>query len=48
MGHSKLNAFCAGFTKEKCVIIEEVYDRNLGARDLDWAIAEHFAKGFTN
>jgi len=46
MGHSKLSSFCVGFTKAKCTIIEECFDRNCGARDMDWEVAKHFSNLF--
>jgi len=46
MGHSKLSAFCAAVSKDKCSIVGESFDRNCGARDLDWAVAELLAKKF--
>jgi heat shock protein 4 len=46
MGHSKLSAFCAGFSKAKCTIIDETYDRNCGARDFDWEVARHLSESF--
>lgn len=45
-GHSHLSVFIAGFTKDKLTILNQVHERNLGARDLDWALLEHYADLF--
>jgi len=33
-GHSKLSAYCASFTKEKCQILAESHARNVGCRNI--------------
>jgi len=45
-GHSKTSAYCASFTKEKFKILAQSDERHLGARDIDWILAEYYAKKF--
>jgi len=45
-GHSHLSVFIAGFTKDKLTILNQVHERNLGARDLDWALFECYSEIF--
>lgn len=47
-GHSKTSAYCASFTKEKFKILAQSDERNLGARDIDWILAEHYSKLFND
>lgn len=37
-GHSKFSCFIGSFTKEKLAIVSQVHERNLGVRDMDWAV----------
>lgn len=37
-GHSKFSCFIGSFTKEKLTIVSQIHERNLGARDMDWAV----------
>ena len=46
MGHSKFSITIAQFTKDKLEVLCHSADRNLGARDFDWALMKHFAGGF--
>lgn len=46
LGHSKFSCFVGSFTKEKLTIISQVHERNLGARDMDWAVFQHYSKRF--
>lgn len=45
-GHSKLSAYCASFTKEKCQILAESHARNVGCRNIDWELARYFGNKF--
>ena len=47
MGHSKTSAFAASFTKEKCQILAQQHDRNLGGRDMDWTVLEWYCSLFS-
>lgn len=46
LGHSSLSVSIAAFTKGKVRIIASAYDRFLGGRDFDIALASHFADEF--
>lgn len=46
IGHSKLSAFCASFTKTKGKILADMSERNLGCRDFDWLMLQHCEKKF--
>eukprot|EP00960_Hanusia_phi_P062262 765103-Hanusia_phi.AAC.5 len=43
MGHSSTQACIVAFTKSKMTVLASAFDRNLGGRDFDWAVLEHFA-----
>jgi len=43
-GHCKSSAFVASFTKDKVKILNQVHERNLGVRDIDWKLLEFYAK----
>lgn len=45
-GHSKTSAFVGSFTAEKCQLLSQVHEKNLGCRDLDWNVMKHFADKF--
>jgi molecular chaperone DnaK (HSP70) len=44
VGHCKTSVFVAAFTKEELKLLNQLHDRNLGTRDLDWATMEHYAE----
>ena len=46
MGHSKTTVTIAGFKQKECRIITHRSDRNLGGRDLDYAIMEKVGEEF--
>jgi len=46
MGHSKLSAFCAGFTNEKCTVKAEAHARNVGVRNIHFSLLEYFSGKF--
>lgn len=46
LGHSKLSAFCAGFTNQKCTVLAEEHARDIGCRNIDWDLLTHFSKKF--
>mmetsp|Transcript_5859 Transcript_5859/g.5099 ORF Transcript_5859/g.5099 Transcript_5859/m.5099 type:complete len:129 (+) Transcript_5859:436-822(+) len=46
VGHSKTSAFVASFTSEKLTMLNQVHERNLGTRDLDWNVLEHYCQLF--
>jgi len=46
LGHSKLSAFCAGFTNEKCTVKAEAHARNVGCRNIDFSLLEYFSGKF--
>lgn len=48
VGHSKTTITIASFLQEKTKIIIHRSDRNLGARDFDWAILEKIGGEFAN
>jgi molecular chaperone DnaK (HSP70) len=45
-GHSHLSVFTAAFTKDKLSIVNQVHERHLGARDMDWAVLEYYSDMF--
>jgi len=46
LGYSKLSAFCASFTNEKCSIVAESHARNIGCRNMDWDLLTYFSEKF--
>lgn len=46
LGHSKMSAFVGSFLQEKAKIVAQVNDRNLGARNIDWNVFEHYCQMF--
>lgn len=46
LGHSKTTITIAHFIQGKTKIVVHRSDRNLGARDFDWAIAEQLSREF--
>lgn len=43
MGHSTSQACIVAFTKSKMTVVASAFDRNLGGRDFDNAMLDHFA-----
>mmetsp|Transcript_32698 Transcript_32698/g.5946 ORF Transcript_32698/g.5946 Transcript_32698/m.5946 type:complete len:80 (+) Transcript_32698:504-743(+) len=43
LGHSKFSIGIVKFLTDKLEIIAHGFDRNLGTRDFDWRIMEHFS-----
>lgn len=48
LGHSKLSAFCASFTNQKCQVLAEQHARDIGCRNIDWDLLSHFSKKFND
>ncbi|CAM9096880.1 unnamed protein product [Chrysoparadoxa australica] len=46
MGHSGFSSTVCSFLPGKLVVKSSCYDRDLGGRDFDWAIAQHLADEF--
>ncbi|KAI8915320.1 heat shock protein 70 family [Powellomyces hirtus] len=47
LGHSSCQVSVVSFVKGKLVVKGTAYDRNLGGRDFDEVLVEHYAKEFT-
>jgi heat shock protein 4 len=45
-GHSHLSVFTAAFTKDKLNIVNQIHDRHLGAREMDWTVLEYYSDMF--
>eukprot|EP00057_Strongylocentrotus_purpuratus_P008767 XP_011663241.1 PREDICTED: 97 kDa heat shock protein isoform X1 [Strongylocentrotus purpuratus] len=45
-GHSSLQVSVCAFNKGKLKVLANASDKNLGGRDFDWLLAEHFAVDF--
>lgn len=45
-GHSHLSIFCCSFTKEEMNVLFQDFERNLGCRDLDFAMYEFYRSQF--
>jgi heat shock protein 4 len=45
-GHCHFSIFCSSFTKEEMTIIYQNFSRNLGCRDLDYAMYQFYRKVF--
>jgi len=43
-GHCKSSAFVSSFTNTKAKILNQVHERNLGVRDIDWKLLEFYGK----
>ena len=43
-GHCSAGAFVVSFGAEKARIVSQIYERNLGTRDLDWKLLEFYCK----
>jgi len=46
MGYASLQVCIAAFYQGRLEIVAEASDPNLGGRDIDWLVAQHFAKEF--
>lgn len=46
LGHANTSSFVASFTSAEAKILNQVHERNLGTRDMDWVVFEHCAKVF--
>ncbi|KAJ4490973.1 heat shock protein 70 family [Lentinula aciculospora] len=46
VGHSSLSVAIVAFSKGQLVVKSTAYDRNLGGRDIDFALVRHFAAEF--
>lgn len=46
VGHSNLTASVVAFSKGQLTVKSTAYERNLGGRDLDYALVRHFAEEF--
>ncbi|KAF7324818.1 Heat shock protein [Mycena kentingensis (nom. inval.)] len=46
VGHSSLSVAVVGFSKGQLNVKSTAYDRNLGGRDIDFALVNHFAAEF--
>lgn len=46
IGHSSLSVAIIAFSKGQLTVKATAYDRNLGGRDIDYALVQHFAEEF--
>ncbi|KAJ7586402.1 heat shock protein 70 family [Mycena floridula] len=46
VGHSSLSCSIVAFVKGQLTVLASAYDRNLGGRDIDWALLKHFSAEF--
>ncbi|KAJ7864962.1 heat shock protein 70 family [Mycena olivaceomarginata] len=46
VGHSSLSAAVIAFSKGQLVVKSAAYDRNIGGRDIDYALVNHFSEEF--
>lgn len=46
VGHSSLSVSIVAFSKGQLKILSTAYDRNLGGRDIDYALVQHFSEEF--
>jgi heat shock protein 4 len=46
VGHADMSVAVVAFSKGQLAVKSTAYDRNLGGRDIDYALLEHFSKGF--
>lgn len=46
VGHSSLSVAIVSFSKGQLTILSTAYDRNLGGRDIDYALVKHFSEQF--
>jgi len=47
VGHADLSVAIVAFSKGQLNVKSTAYEKNLGGRDIDYALVEHFAKEFT-
>ncbi len=43
-GHTNTSVFVSSFTKQKAKILNQIHERNLGVRDIDWRLLEFYGK----
>jgi len=43
-GHCKTSAFVSSFTNQKAKILNQIHERSLGVRDIDWKLLEFYGK----
>ena len=46
VGHSDTGASVVSFVKGRLCVLGEAFDANLGGRNIDHALADHFAEQF--
>ncbi|KAF8893630.1 Hsp70 protein-domain-containing protein [Infundibulicybe gibba] len=46
VGHSSLSTSVVAFSKGQLIVKSTAYDRNLGGRDIDYALVKHFSEEF--
>jgi len=46
VGHSSLSVAVVAFSKGQLIVKSTAYDRNLGGRDIDYALVKHFSEEF--
>ncbi|KAF8201078.1 heat shock protein 70 family [Mycena galopus ATCC 62051] len=46
VGHSSLSASVVAFSKGQLIVKSAAYDRNIGGRDIDYALVKHFSEQF--
>ena len=46
VGHADMSVAVVAFSKGQLIVKSTAYDRNLGGRDIDYALLEHFSKEF--
>ena len=46
VGHADMSVAVVAFSKGQLTVKSTAYDRNLGGRDIDYALVEHFSKEF--
>jgi heat shock protein 4 len=47
VGHATLSVSIVAFAKGQLNVLSTAYEQNLGGRDIDYALVQHFAKEFT-
>jgi heat shock protein 4 len=46
VGHAKSSVYIVAFTRDKATILNQLHDRDLGARDFDWNMFEFYCNKF--
>lgn len=46
VGHSSLSVSVVAFSKGQLTVLSTAFDRNLGGRDIDYALVQHFSEEF--